>query len=387
MNPFNLQPLQYVSETLKEGTDYVVVKDGNGFEFKIVNLNNPDYCQRQGIIELEAMRRDNRHKNHRVIRKFTDRSRKLGGLIWGVPMSIDPASKELVWKSFTIEDRLTLDLSIPDQAIMWAVIKNSPFVEGSPNQYGKYLYKVIDKEKRAQTSLEKRAIKRKCEDIIESLKGSALIEMAYNIGVNVQANQNILMLTEQVYSVMEADPKKFYDIYTDPKREYVSIFNKALAKGIINHNVQTGDFMYGGIVLGSQKEIAIKYLIDNTGMAASINAKCDLLDKESLESMTRRISVKDTQDEEDYLKQRLAEIESKKKGVKEEVKESVIETVNFNPPFAGTEEESKTISDEEVLKSLRERAKELKIPGYNLPTMDIAKLSKKIQEAEEKLEA
>jgi len=46
MNVFNLTANDNVSEMLKEGTDYIIVKDGNGAETKIVNLANEKYCPR-----------------------------------------------------------------------------------------------------------------------------------------------------------------------------------------------------------------------------------------------------------------------------------------------------------------------------------------------------
>lgn len=368
-------PSQRINERLIEGVDYKVFKDGNGVEFKIVNLENTKYCKREGIIEIEALKKSNRHVNHKVVKRFMDRTQELGGLIWGVPMSIDDQTKEIKWRAFTIEDKLTLDLSIPEQAIAWAVIKNSPFIEGSPNQFGKPAYKVIDKEAKAHKEVSRRMVKRECEDIIMSLKGDALIELAYHVGVNVKANPNIFMLTEQIFSIMEADPEKFLASYKDPNRQYATVFKKALGMGIITHDIKVGEYYYNSLPLGTREELAIKYLAENTGISAAINSRCVQLAKDSFDSMT----VKKPEAQES---DKVAELEAELKRLRDERESSKKEVVAEVPVFDLGE--APKVNNEEILKSLRERAKELKIPGYNLPTMDIAKLSKKIQEAEEK---
>jgi len=73
MNVFNLTANDNVSEMLKEGVDYIIVKDGNGAETKIVNLANEKYCPRKGFIEIEAMRKSNKHENVKMIRKIRDK--------------------------------------------------------------------------------------------------------------------------------------------------------------------------------------------------------------------------------------------------------------------------------------------------------------------------
>lgn len=372
MNVFNLTETQQVSEMLKEGVDYKVVKDGNGAELKIVNLENPKYCSRKGIIEIEAMKRSNKHENTKMFRCIRD---KQTGLIWGIPTSINPDTKELQFKAFWIEDRMTFDLSIPSQAMAWAVIKNSPFIEGSPNQHGKSVYKVIDKERQAAMDIEKRSIKRQAEDIIESLKGSALEEMAVNLGVNVEANRSVFMLTSEVFRKMEENPKAFIDLYKDPNREYVSVFNRALSKGIIKHDIVGGNYIYGNIPLGHNKEMAVKFLVDNTGTAAAISSKCDVLESDTKKSMQVNIQESDNKELE-YL-QKIAELEAKLLAKASENKE---ENVEFKPAFKDFKEEE--LTDNYELESLRDRARELKIKGFALPHMTVDKLKDKISEVE-----
>jgi hypothetical protein len=370
VNQFDLAPQQNVSEMLREGDDYVVYKDGHGFEHKIVNFNNPKYCQRKGIIELEALKKSNKHGNNKMFRKCMDKNT---GLLWGFPTSINSETKELQFKAYWIEDKMTFDLSIPDQAIAWAIIKNSPFVEGSPNQHGKSVYKVIDRVKSAASEIDKRSQRRKAEDIIESLKGEELFDTAYILGINVDANQNIFMITNEIYRIMENNPAEFLKLYNDPSRPYSIVFNKGLAKGIVIRDVKSQEYLYGSLPIGSTKEAAIKYLMDNVGIAGAINSKCDVLDEQSKVSMNKMLN-KDV-DETEALKAEIAALRAEKaKLTSEELKEEVVFEDKFSTMVDLEHEELKT------------KAKEYKISGYNLPTMTKEKLKSKVEEFEAKLE-
>jgi hypothetical protein len=375
MNVFNLTDSQNVSEMLKEGVDYVVVKDGNGAETKVVNLGNPDICIRKGFIEIEAMKQSHKHDNAKLVRRVRDKSTNL---YIGVPTSISSETKELQWKGFWIDSRMSFDLSIPDQAIAWHVIKNSQYVEGSPNQQGKSIWKVIDKEVNAHKDIIKRKLRSQAEAIIETLHGSALVETAVNLGVNVEANASVFMLTSEVYRMMEMDPKGFIDLHNDPNREYVSVFNKGIAKGKIVQDMKTGSFIYGNIPMGYNKETAIKFLVDNTGMAASINAKCDQEDIDSKKSMeaTGNNSPKSNSKEVD-MQRKIMELEA------ELAKSKSVEA--FIPPFGLVDdkaEEPLVENEKSELDSLRKKAKDLKIQGAHLASKET--LIARIAEAEAK---
>lgn len=377
MNVFNLTANDNVSETLREGTDYIIVKDGNGAETKIVNLANEKYCPRKGFIEIEAMRKSNKHENVKMIRKIRD---KKTNLFYGIPTGINTETKELQFKAIWIDNKMLFDLSIPDQAMACAIILNSQYIEGSPNQQGRSLWKVIDKEVIAHKEINKRTLRRQAEVIIESLSGSALEEAAINLGINVDANRSVFMMTNEIYRVMELDPKKFIELHNNPEREYISVFNKAVAKGFIVNDVLTGNYIYGNIPLGHNKEMAIKFLVDNTGMATTLNAKCDMQDAESRKSMEIKQESAQSQSKEAEMQKKIMELEA------ELAKNKKVE--EFKDPFASMEsavsEETKKDSVE-VMADLKARAKELGIKGFALPHMTEAKLVAAIEEAESKL--
>ncbi|WP_298838847.1 hypothetical protein [uncultured Clostridium sp.] len=374
MNVFNLTDSQNVSEMLKENIDYVVVKDGNGSETKIVNLANPKICIRKGFIEIECMKRSNKHENVKMVRRVRD---KKTNLYIGVPSGINSDTKELQWKGFWIDDKMSFDLSIPDQAIAWHVIKNSQYVEGSPNQQGKSTWRVIDKEVNAHKEIDKRTLRRKAEDIIETLKGSALTEMAITLGVNVDANQSVFMMTNEVFRIMELDPKKFIDLYNNPQREYISVLKRGVAKGKIIFDNTTGTYIYGNMPMGHNEEMAVQFLINNTGIATTITMKCNQEEAESKKAMEPIYVTVSKESKEVDMQRKIMELEA------ELAKTKAVE--EFKSPFAEMSPiVEKNDSDKEELEALRERAKELKISCWGLPKISKETLLKKIADAESK---
>lgn len=360
---------QQVGEMLKEGVDYIVVKDGSGFEFKYANFNKPGFVKREGIVEIKQMKQnltaDGRRKHNQEVRfkRYTDGAT---GLLWGIPKGVNAGTKNINHEEIVLEGDMMFDLKNKKDAVLCALILNSPFVEGSPNQVGKPLYKVYSKEAEAQKSVDKRSMRRKCEDIIESLlkqDKKVLEEMARNIGVNVEANKYGSMLVDEVYRIMENDPRKFLDIYNNPNREYITVLNRALSKGIVKEDFSTGSFMYGAIHLGYSKDAAIAHLVETPSMASTINVQCDAVDKGTAKSMERYSQDTSKDDEIAKLKAQLAA---------EQAKYSKVESTI-------TAEQKQ--EDSEEYSALLERAKELKIKGAHF-IKDAATLKAKIDEVE-----
>jgi hypothetical protein len=238
-----------------EGVHYKVYKDGNGTELKIANLENEELCPRQGVIILSPMKESNRHRTKVTVEIVRDRKM---GVIWGIPTGVDLKTKELKFLRIMLDDHETFDLSDPNQAMRWAIVKNSLFVEGSPNLRGKPLYKVKDEEKEAQRFLAGRQQKRKAVDLAEALYGQELHDIARNLGIPPEANSDTTLMAE-VIKRAENDPKAFMVIYDSPTRKEMTVLKRALAEGIVTTDTLHG-FMYNGQPLGANEVIAVEYL-------------------------------------------------------------------------------------------------------------------------------
>jgi hypothetical protein len=358
---------QVVSEMLteakgKEG-DYIVWKGAEGSEYKYVNLYNDKYCKRSGIVEVEPMRYNkgiggvNKHDNYARIKRYRDKKTKL---LWGLPLEYNDTMKSITHEEIIMEGKMMFDLSIEEDAFKFAIIKNSPYVEGSPNSDGRPTFKIVDKEVKAETNINKRVLRQRAENIIAKLKYDELVEMARNFGVNVEANRSLAMLTEEVYRVAEADPRMFLEVWENPQREYISIFHRALAKGVIKQDRIASSFMFNAYTLGQSKEMAIKNLVDNHGITTAIKLICDEQDNGTLESMS--FVKPDVNEEMEKLKAELAELRAK-------------QTIKADVTSEDSTSYEKIVDTE--FEALKAEAKELKIPGWAVTPKD--KLKDKVE--------
>lgn len=352
------------SEILVEDVHYVNHVDGYGVKHK--HLNFEHYRKKEGVVELIPLREAKgvagspKHENKKIFARYRDRKTKL---VCGILKGLNYETKQLEYQTITVEGRMMLDCSIEDDSILHYLITNGLFCEGSPNLVGKPTYKVLDKAIIADNNIDKRTFRRKAEDIIVSLKRDNIREMAVNLGINLAANNNDSMLLDELYRVMELNPKKFIDIYNNPNRVYISVFNKAKSDGVILLNHESGQYKYNGLDLGHTEEMAVKFLVDNKNIANTINLICQKNDADSNNSMGNEPTYeeKSTDSKEDTiedLKRKLAEALAKQEA-----------------------KEPETPKVDEVLVELRKEAQELGVKGFAL--MGKEKLIDKIAEAKE----
>jgi len=346
---------------------YIFTKDGYGNEVKHLNFKNKEVCKREGIIELIPLRTSSRHQNNVSFRSIWDRKNQA---IIGIPMHIDMQTKQWVYQKISLVDSETLDLSIEQDAMKWAVIKHSHFLKGSPNLKDKPIYEVRDKQRMAEITLQKRAIKRKAETIAEGLFGEQLIDMARNIGIAPEQN-SVATLQVAVIEFAEKNPDKFMDMWDSPLRVEMTVLKKALALGVVEHDTH-GGIMYRSISLGLNEPQAAQYLKENPNQLNAIESLNQLQEDATVKAMAKEGKQDLIEDEKDAeLKKALEEIEKLKEANKKLAKQKLEETLN--------EDVKKSVKDPEHL-ALLEKAKQYKIKGYAL--MKKPALEKAVNEAE-----
>jgi len=355
------------SETLVEGTHYEIVKDGTGYGYKYAILDHIIWAPKEGIVEIKRLKNNltlagtPKNDDEVIIKRYKDRET---GLLFGLHTGVDDRTKAIAHNIVKLDGNMMFDLSIPADRRLYIMAMRSPSVEGSPNQSGKPIYKIFDKQVNASKNIDKRTLRRRCEDIIASLKHDQLEEMALNIGVNVVANRNHDMLLDEVYRVAENEPRKFIEIFENPNREFISIFHKARAKNIISLDYATNTFMYGGLLLGHSQDAAISYLTEKTNIAYSIKTQCEDIDNGTKKSMA-------------FVKE---QVDPEKEAMRKELEElRKLKAEKLNSQSVDT-----TGTSENDFNKLKEKAKELGIKGFALPHMTPEILKKIIEEAEAK---
>lgn len=355
-NFFNLVTETRSGEALiKEGIHFKLIKDGLGNEYKVINFENKDICQRQGIISLIPMRLTSRHENKVGFRIVTD---KQTGIIYGIPQGINAETKKLDFLKITLNDHETLDLSNPTDAMKWVVIKNSFFLEGSPNLSGKPKYKVVDVEKQAREYLSNRGQKRKAVDIAEALTGDSLTDMARNLGIPPEAN-SIPTLQMEVIKRAEDNPKQFMDIYDSPTRKELTILKRAISEGIVIYDTVIG-WNYNGAPLGQNESMAIEYLKEYPQTCQAI----DIITKKQTDNSEKAMAKSESKPILDDKDARIARLEAELAA-----KESIIKEVSAE----------KIVNDVSEVGRFVAEGKRLGIRGIHL-IKDLDKLKTKVME-------
>lgn len=271
------------AENAKEGTEYVIFKDGNMTEHKLLNLDHEMYAPFTGIIELEPtkvskyMNGSDRNMADVSFKSIRDRNT---GFIIGIPLGVDPETKRIMWERINLRGRETFDLSIPDQRARWVCIKNSHFYINSPNfQSGsKLAYKANDREEDNRTYELTRRVRRKASDIVDTLHGEELEEMGMMLGYDPSVMSTTSLFTaisKYVENPSRLDSGKtgaeiFVELYESDTRVDLSILKKGLHNGIIESTHDRG-MVYRGTTLGFTEQEVLKTFRDNASVRTSID--------------------------------------------------------------------------------------------------------------------
>jgi hypothetical protein len=356
------------------GKDYIVVKDGNGAEFHVLNLDDDKYCPRTGIVEFEPLRTSKRHVNNITISQYRDNGT---GFLVGIPLGLDNRTKQIIWQRINVKDRVAYDLSVPRQRAEAIVVMNSFFVKGSPNYRagGKTVYKKVDMEEEANAFMKNRIIKRKAADIAEALTGESLRDMGYALGKDPKFMSE-LMLMQEVIRYADEHPKEFMDIYNNDGRHQLTVIKRGLATGVLEQSVDLG-ITYNGIPLGHSDFEAMDYLKKNPQTLTSIDLQAKKKEELTSKSMSKTFQKEAVQikDEKD-AKLALMEAELEKLRKERDLAASAALKLQSEKDIADVDPE---------LLELQNEAVSLKIQGAKL-YKDKEKLRRVIKEATQGLE-
>lgn len=354
-------------ETKQQNIDttsvYVLIKDGNGMEIKHINFNNPEICPRQGIIEIEAMKKIDSERsvsNNASFAKFED---KRTGIVWGIPMRIHPHSKEITYKRMKLGNSVFFDRSIPDQAEMCCVLLKALELGKFRDTNGRPRFKVRDKEQDARKDIDLRSNRKKAAEIVESISyGEELKDIARNMGINPDIFSP-LVLANEVAKAVEAKPKEFLDMYNSPTKPFLTILKNAQSMGVIEFNPLEG-YKYSGMILGKTMDLAVTELSKKPDLAQSIatfTADKRAKGKDAVAPTVTLATKSEVDPEKEALKKRLAEMEA-----------MLAEKNLSTPPVENN------VTGEGGMEALREEAKALGVKGYQNHKITYANLKAKV---------
>lgn len=263
-----------VQKSKEEIPLFKIVKDGNGMEHKVCNMEHPSICPRKGHIVIEAIHKQKRHETGHYFSVIRDRN---SGIIYGILQGIDNRTKELLFQQIQLHDVENYDLSTFQDAQRWAVVRMYYGVEGSPLQYGKPAFRVKNREADADKIIAKSLDRDRASAIVRSLKGLQLGDMCRNLGIPPEHSSYNLMLS-QVLEAANNDPKRFLEIYDNTNRSILTVINRCKAVGLISYSIMKGHMWRDSLPLGNNEPMMIDYLTKNIQLLQTMDVESKGLD-------------------------------------------------------------------------------------------------------------
>ena len=286
---------------------FKIMKDRNGFEYKVANIENPVICLRRGIIEIEAIKRGHNREADYSFSHYTDHEL---GIHYGIPDGVNEKSGKFEWKRFRISDNRRYDLSNHQDAIEWMIFQRSPKLAGGINQRGKPMFKKYDREAEAVEFIQSSKYLERALEVIKGLKFDEYPDMIRNLGGNPQGMSATMMLAE-IGRKAQKDPKNFLQVRESVSAREITVFNRCKSVGIIAFDLTMGSWMYKkGTPLGSTEDAAIQYLVSNPQLMLTADQESKNMSGDVSEAKAKQLAEEDEDVEFMNLK-----VEAKQYGV------------------------------------------------------------------------
>jgi hypothetical protein len=286
---------------------YIEMKNQHGHVLKLVNFENPQMCPRSGKVELIYLKKKEKVDPNNSFKCFTDQRT---GITYGIPIGTDYRTGEVNFQRITLRDFRIYDLSNPQDAKEWACVRMCHFVEGSPNQFGKPLYRILDHEQEAQNKLIDVEYTERAIALAKKIIGNEIREFAMILEIPGIENDTDAIVKGKVYDKALKSPKWFCQKYDDANRPTLTVLKRCLSTGLIDFDPMKGYSTKQGLYLGDNEYSAINYLTKNNALLMTLNAESKQRDRYYKETGENGADILPTAHVEDTPEQkRIKELE------------------------------------------------------------------------------
>lgn len=349
------------------------VKDGNGYELTIANLDHPVWAPNFGIIRVEAVRINPKKTRNTNIKNVIDNAT---GATFGIFIGVDRVTKDFNWENINVKEFEYYDLRDKKQRQKYIVLSRHSKFEGSPNQNGKPDFRVIDQEAKASNYIKERTDRKRSMEIAENLTPEQRTELAPAFGIRPESNSSV-MLEAEILRIADNDTKKFLEVWDNPDRAGMVTFKRALKAGLItfHNNEHKMGYYYEAQPLGQTEPAAYKYLTNHIQLLSTLNFNLKERESNTTHAFNplKPIQSNPLEEAQKIIAAQKKEMEEMRAKISNDPKNASIDI----PKMEIQETEP---GEHEALKV---QAKELGIKSPHLMSLDT--LREKVKEAHEKL--
>jgi hypothetical protein len=208
-------------------------------------------------------------------RSMTFQKDPLTGVLYGLAIKQDQFGN-IQWQKIQLSDSLPLDLTKSNDAKLWAVLRFSSDIEGSPFEGDRAYYKVFDPVEVAKEERSEVEMMKECFDRITSFQDNPkeMVLFTRFLGEDVNETSNYDVVMGQLLKKAKNYPAVFKKRWESKARSYGEKFFSAKALGIISTDADHG-FTYNNIPLGVSEEDVIRFLAKDRNILNAINNELD----------------------------------------------------------------------------------------------------------------
>ncbi len=246
---------------------YIEMTNKNGFIYKIANHDNPKVCPQSGIIIIEALKRSEIKQPRISFKKLVDPET---GITYGIPLGINNTTGEIDFQRIELGDMTQFDCANVSDRKLWTIISRHESMMGSPFQRGVPKFKKVDKNAEASKIISNSKLMVRAVQIAQDMNGVELYDMALNLGLSADHNNNEVLLSN-VVEMATKKPAGFLAVYDNTNRNVITVFNRARAVGLIKLDVMSGYTWKDTFPLGTNDTMAIKTIVGNPALLMNMD--------------------------------------------------------------------------------------------------------------------
>jgi len=197
------------------------------------------------------------------------------GVLYGLAIDQDSFGN-IRWQKIQLADSLPLDLTKLNDAKLWAILRFSSDIEGSPFVAETPYYKVLDPVEVAQSERQEIELMKECFDRITSFESNAkeMVLFTRYLGDDVNDSSNYDIVMGMLLKKAKNYPAVFKKRWESKARTFAEKFYTAKALGIIADEAERG-FLFNNISIGISEEDAIRFLAKDRNILSAVNTAID----------------------------------------------------------------------------------------------------------------
>jgi hypothetical protein len=255
---------------------HAVVEIGSEVKYKVIDIN-------KAVERIREQRKSNNMTPYVIIEAINPQMQKtynrmptfqkdpVTDVLYGILTGQDSFGNPK-WMKPQLQESLSLNLDLVNDAKLWAVLRFNSNIQGSPFQTENPFFKVMDPMAAARIENDEvKQMKLAFERVDILLKDpKSMVMFARYMGIDFVESSNFEIVESELLKKARLKPSFFNANWDRKGRAYIELYKSALALGVIRNELDKG-YYYKDIRLGVTEEEAIRTISKDNNISSAIN--------------------------------------------------------------------------------------------------------------------